>query len=323
MRQQTHHAASKPFQNEEVPSLTRSIDPEMETPMSNSRRNDTSAGKVGGVIRGYQSWDATTHFVTNSSAAYTKSWALRPHGSPPADPSIVGSTWPPPDPRLLANRRASETGKFPPKQPAELCKAKGQSSGPLDMNKKLIDSVQVAPDNADGQTLMCLVYTIAKNHPAAAACRDTWASRCDGFVVMSNEADPSLPSAHVTHEGPEEYGNIWQKVRSIWKYVQTAYAADFDWFFIGGDDLFVIPSNLRAYLHSPAMLEASMHGAKPIFFGRRFQIPHGQLFNSGGAGYGLNRAALKLLVEHLNDPKVRHEYVCSIMLEYYKLSRSL
>jgi len=304
MRQQTHQAASKPARNEEVRSLTRSVDSVVVAPRSRSRGNETTGRKPGGVVRNYQSWDATTRLVTNSSAAYVEFWASRPHGPPPSDPAIVGSTWPPPDPRMLAHRRASEPVKFPPKQPAELCKAKGQSGGPLDMNKKLIDSVKVAQDNADGQTVMCLVYTIAKNHPSAAACRDTWASRCDGFVVMSNEADPTLPSALVTHEGPEEYGNIWQKVRSIWKYVHAAYTTEFDWFFIGGDDLFVIPSNLRAYLHSPAMQEASMHGEKPMFIGRRFQIPHGQLFNSGGAGYGLNRAALKLLVDHLDDPKV-------------------
>ena len=83
------------------------------------------------------------------------------------------------------------------------------------------------------------------------------------------------------------------------------YGRDFDWFFIGGDDLFVIPENLRAYLTSPEMAAASEGGKRPIFLGRRFQIPGGQLFNSGGAGYGLNRAALELLVAHLDDAKCR------------------
>jgi hypothetical protein len=102
----------------------------------------------------------------------------------------------------------------------------------------------------------------------------------------------------VTHEGPEEYNNIWQKVRSIWKYAHSAYGRDFEWMFIGGDDLFVIPSNLRAYLHTIPTDE-------PVFLGRRFQIPGSQLFNSGGAGYGLNRKALQLLVDNLDNPKVR------------------
>ena len=92
-------------------------------------------------------------------------------------------------------------------------------------------------------------------------------------------------------------------MRSIWKYVKAGYGADFEWFFIGGDDLFVVPSNLRAYLHSKEVLEATAHGTKPLFIGRRFQQPRGQLFNSGGAGYGLNRPALELLVKHLDDGK--------------------
>ena len=74
---------------------------------------------------------------------------------------------------------------------------------------------QVEPDNADGHTLFCMVYTIGKQHEkAGVVVRDSWASRCDGFVVMSDTEDPSLPAARVTHEGKEEYNNIWQKVRS-------------------------------------------------------------------------------------------------------------
>ena len=78
--------------------------------------------------------------------------------------------------------------------------------------------MRVEPDNADGRTLFCMVYTIGKAHATAGVVvRDTWASRCDGFVVMSDTEDPSLPAARVAHEGKEEYNNIWQKVRSIWK----------------------------------------------------------------------------------------------------------
>lgn len=200
---------------------------------------------------------------------------------------------------------------FPPRQPAELCKAKGLRGGSQDPNKRLVDGIEVEPDNADGHTLFCMVYTIQKNHASAAAVvRDTWGSRCDGFVVMSDTEDPTLPAARVTHEGKEEYNNIWQKVRSIWKYVHAHYGSQFDWFVIGGDDLFVVPSNLRAYLTSPEILDASGHGSTPMFLGRRFQIPNGQLFNSGGAGYVLNRASLALLVQHIDEPQCRaHQHV--------------
>ena len=43
----------------------------------------------------------------------------------------------------------------------------------------------------------------------------------------------------------------WQKVRSIWLLVYQRHFKEFDWFIIGGDDLYVIVENLRVYLHSP------------------------------------------------------------------------
>jgi len=43
-------------------------------------------------------------------------WKVRKHPPPPTDAAIVGSTWPPPDPRMLADRRAADPS-FPPRQP--------------------------------------------------------------------------------------------------------------------------------------------------------------------------------------------------------------
>ena len=41
-----------------------------------------------------------------------------------------------------------------------------------------------------------------------------------------------------------------------------------------GDDLFIIVENLRKYLLSDEILEATGHGTKPIFLGRPFLPPH-------------------------------------------------
>lgn len=49
----------------------------------------------------------------------------------------------------------------------------------------------------------------------------------------------------IKHEGPEEWGNMWQKSRAIWKYIDKHYKNDFDWFVLGGDDIFIIVENLR------------------------------------------------------------------------------
>lgn len=49
----------------------------------------------------------------------------------------------------------------------------------------------------------------------------------------------------IKHEGPEEWNNMWQKSRAIWKYIDYHYLEDFDWFVLGGDDVFLIIENLR------------------------------------------------------------------------------
>lgn len=132
--------------------------------------------------------------------------------------------------------------------------------------------------------------------------------KCDGFMVASNKTDVNLGTVNIPHEGPETYNNIWQKVRSMWSYIYDNYYTKYDYFHIGGDDLFLIVENLRYYLESEEIQAASNGGIylpegdetmqTPLFLGRRFayQGDMNNIFNSGGSGYTLNKAALKLLV---------------------------
>jgi len=102
--------------------------------------------------------------------------------------------------------------------------------------------------------------------------------------------------------------NIWQKVRSMWSYIYDNYYKEYDWFHIGGDDLFLLVENLRLYLESEEIRTAANGGIylpfgnetkqTPLFLGRRFRyLGHDdEIFNSGGSGYTMNKAALKLLV---------------------------
>ena len=50
------------------------------------------------------------------AAVLRSAWEMRDHGPLPTAPAIIGSTWPPPDPRTLASRRSNDPS-FPPKQP--------------------------------------------------------------------------------------------------------------------------------------------------------------------------------------------------------------
>ena len=44
----------------------------------------------------------------------------------------------------------------------------------------------------------------------------TWGRRCDGFLGFSNVTTSNLGLLRLDHVGPETYGNMHQKVRSIW-----------------------------------------------------------------------------------------------------------
>lgn len=81
--------------------------------------------------------------------------------------------------------------------------------------------------------IFCLVYTIEKFHERIPSILETWGPKCDGFMVGSTKTDPSIGAVNILHEGPEEYNNIWQKVRSMWSYIYDNYYDNYDWFHIG------------------------------------------------------------------------------------------
>ena len=82
----------------------------------------------------------------------------------------------------------------------------------------------------------------------------------------------------------------------------------YDWFHIGGDDLFMIIENFRYYLESEEIRTAANGGIylpfgnetmqTPLLLGRRFAYMGDMtnIFDSGGSGYTMNKAALKTLV---------------------------
>lgn len=145
-----------------------------------------------------------------------------------------------------------------------------------------------------------MVYTMKENHATnIRAIRETWGSGCDGFLAFSTLSDPRIPTISLPHEGKEAYENMWQKVRSIWHFVGTHYLDDFDFFFQGGEDLFVIPQNLKEYLSTVGDPEDDH------FIGRRFKgYGNNNYFNSGGAGYALSRGTLrKYITEGFEHPK--------------------
>ena len=140
------------------------------------------------------------------------------------------------------------------------------------------------------------------------ATKQTWAKKCDGFVAFSTSTDSSIPALKIEHEGEESYDNMWQKSRSIWKYIGAHFINDFDYFLIGGDDMFYIIENLKSYLNG-AEIRAKREKGEGVFLGRRFFPPNQKEFNSGGAGYVLDRKALALLTSSIDEaPCFPHQH---------------
>ena len=135
------------------------------------------------------------------------------------------------------------------------------------------------------------------------AIRETWAGGCDGFLAFSTVSDPRIPAMQVKHSDKEEYKNMWQKVRSIWKFVGQHYLEQFDWFYIGGDDLLVLPQNLKNYLASLLYKDGSDPKQKGYYVGLHHKSWGGAkfYFNTGGGGYALSQAALRKLLTKLDD----------------------
>eukprot|EP01061_Rhynchopus_euleeides_P005945 TRINITY_DN15030_c0_g1_i1.p1 TRINITY_DN15030_c0_g1~~TRINITY_DN15030_c0_g1_i1.p1 ORF type:complete len:498 (+),score=82.68 TRINITY_DN15030_c0_g1_i1:102-1496(+) len=145
--------------------------------------------------------------------------------------------------------------------------------------------------------VMCLVYTLGRNRATKLESqRRTWGHRCDGFAAMSDVWDPVVPSVALAHEGREDWHNMWQKSRAIWAWAHLKHIENYDYFVMGGDDMYVNIDNLKHYLQT-------LDKTKPLYVGRSILQPNAKVrFNAGGAGYTLSRPALKILGEKLDNP---------------------
>lgn len=156
--------------------------------------------------------------------------------------------------------------------------------------------IELASEHQEKRVL-CMVYTHAGAHAQVQTLAETWAPLCDGYFAASNVTDLSIGAVRLTHEGEEAYGNMWMKVRSMLQFAYENYSEDFDYFHVGGDDMFLIPENLR-YVAATGGILGAWNQSGPLFLGSPMADPQRRIwrYNGGGSGYTLNRHALKLLV---------------------------
>lgn len=122
------------------------------------------------------------------------------------------------------------------KPPFEHADMEGLCAHKNDGDEDILKRVDVWPEAQMGKPrILCFSYTLSSAHATAVKnVRMTWGQRCDGYVAMSDLLDPAVPSIDIKHQGPEAYGNMWQKIRSIWVYLHKHHLHDYDYFVSGG-----------------------------------------------------------------------------------------
>ncbi|XP_035703860.1 glycoprotein-N-acetylgalactosamine 3-beta-galactosyltransferase 1 isoform X3 [Folsomia candida] len=147
--------------------------------------------------------------------------------------------------------------------------------------------VQITP-----KRLLCWVLTSPRTHERRAKyVKQTWGKRCHILIFISTKYDPTLPTVPLNMT--EGRINLWGKTRDAFTHVYNHYLESADFFLKADDDTYVIVENLLHLLQPYDPNET-------LYLGCEFKG-----YMSGGAGYVLSKATVKLLVEKgLSNPKI-------------------
>ncbi|KAL4101919.1 hypothetical protein PRIC1_005667 [Phytophthora ramorum] len=231
---------------------------------------------------------------------------------------------------LLAVVSAS-TGSLLSKE--ELCALDRKNS------QSVLDMLEVAPEPAPSHNentqgvyprILCFAVSYSAQHQTRVrAVAETWGQRCDKLLFFSNVSDTIVVAADTLAERSYEvvqldiiadHAHLWLRTRAALKYLHTHFRHDYDWFYKCDDDTYLIVENLRSYLKRPEIMQR--YNREPMHLGHRFSMPnhtfnyyiknetlkslwHSRwdhlVYNSGGAGYVMNRLYLDKIVESLSD----------------------
>lgn len=192
--------------------------------------------------------------------------------------------------------------KHPTAESEEICALPGPSSDDkLTGFDMLVNKVVVTTGGESGSPqgkILCAVYSHKKRHDQIAVITETWGWKCDGFFAASTQTvdDPKVPgfgAIDLQHAGPEQYKNMWQKTRSILAYMYDHFRTDYDYFYVAGDDTYLVVENLRLFLSS---LDQKTVKEMPLYLGIKF-LSGKTVYAAGGGGYVLNKVTLTALVE--------------------------
>ena len=146
--------------------------------------------------------------------------------------------------------------------------------------REVLSRIRIASDTSSvtrqSSALLCMIYTrhthidrsgqdsnSSRERTPLEAIVTTWAKRCDGFLAFSDATDWSLGAVDtafihaMVHQHrnitpwQESYDKMWPKAQLIWKAVAMSDLIDvYDYFLLGGDDMYVIVENVKNVLQS-------------------------------------------------------------------------
>lgn len=138
--------------------------------------------------------------------------------------------------------------------------------------------------------ILCFITTSPNFHGQKAIhVIETWGKHCDKILLSSTKADVVLGA--IGFDVPDNHDYLWGKVKLMMKHIYDNYIDEYDWFFKGDDDTFLIVENLRFLL-------AAYESDDPIFFGYKANsTEHLRGYMAGGSGYVMSRKTVRIFVE--------------------------
>lgn len=140
--------------------------------------------------------------------------------------------------------------------------------------------------------ILCFLHTMPKTHATRAVhVMETWGRHCDKLLFSSTTTDINLGA--IGFNVTNDHNHMWGKVKLMMQHIYNNYINEYDWFFKGDDDTFMIPENMR-YLLSVYSRD------DPIYFGFKFNTSdHKRGYFSGGSGYVMSRKTVKMFIEKI------------------------